>query len=123
MGANENSDPISQAGAEKMNYESNIRCHPEKWGLEVVASYDTGGAYDFDEYIIFKDKEGNHYYAYDSGCSCPTPFEDFNSMADLTPITDFGVFKSTIKAWNSASLDEKLGLIAKVKESLDKVKK
>lgn len=70
-----------------MGYDYNIYYDKEKFGLEIVNEVDSAGDYSFDKTVIFKDKDNNFYFASDSGCSCPSPFEDFTSVADLTKLT------------------------------------
>jgi hypothetical protein len=71
-----------------MGYYNDPYSSPEKYGLEIVGEvewYDE--PYEFDMTVVWKDKEGQLYYASDSGCSCPSPFEDFDSVQDLTVAT------------------------------------
>ena len=42
-------------------------------------------AWEYDLTEVYRRKDGALFYADDSGCSCPTPFE-FTTEADLTPI-------------------------------------
>ena len=59
--------------------------NPEEMGLEIVAQIDySDGSYQFDYRIVWRHKEtGKLFTARDSGCSCPTPFEDFPTVEDL----------------------------------------
>lgn len=59
---------------------------PEAFGLEIVADFDGGVAYEFDMVVVWKDRSGNLYWAADAGCSCPSPFEDYSSIESLTPL-------------------------------------
>lgn len=59
---------------------------PADYGLSIVASVDTDEPYEFDMVVIWRDAEGSLWGGHDSGCSCPTPFEDFHSTADMTAI-------------------------------------
>lgn len=71
-----------------MNYDNNIYYNPEKWGMSIFDQIDTAGSYEFDMFVIWeKDDDKTLWYATDSGCSCPTPFENINSMSDLNQIT------------------------------------
>lgn len=66
-----------------MSYE-NIYYNPEKFDLEIVEVHDfSDGNYCFDYRVIWKDNNGKLYTARDSGCSCPSPFEDYAKVADL----------------------------------------
>lgn len=61
---------------------------PEKFGLELLGEFDhSEPSYSFDKTAVWTDGR-KVYCAWDSGCSCPTPFEDVRSYADLT---DLGV--------------------------------
>lgn len=66
---------------------SNVYYSPEKFGLEIIGDiewYDE--PYQFDMTIVLRNKEtGQLYYADDSGCSCPSPFEDLG-IDDLTKV-------------------------------------
>lgn len=42
-------------------------------------------SWEYDMTEVYRRKDGALFYAEDSGCSCPTPFE-FTTEADLTPI-------------------------------------
>ena len=64
---------------------ANPNYHPEGWGMEVVAELEMSNRdYEFDVIVVWKRKaDGAMFYAQDSGCSCPIPFEDFKTWADL----------------------------------------
>lgn len=59
--------------------------NPEEMGLEIVAQIDySDGSCQFDYRIVWRHKEtGKLFTARDSGCSCPTPFEDFGTVENL----------------------------------------
>ena len=67
--------------------------------------------------MIWQHKDGRLFYGQDSGCSCPSPFENFNSLADLTPITKTG-FESFVKTLRSYA-DESYGNKLKISELLE----
>lgn len=62
---------------------------PEEFGLEIVGSIDDPNAcYSFDLLVAWwRREDGALFYGVDSGCSCPSPFEDVHSVDELTPIT------------------------------------
>lgn len=67
---------------------SNVYYNPEKWGLTVVAQIDySSGSYEFDYRVVWRDEEGNFFTARSAGCSCPMPFEEFASKAELERCT------------------------------------
>lgn len=62
---------------------------PEHFGLTIVGSIsDPDADWSFDEFVVWQHSDGRLFYGSDSGCSCPSPFEDFHSLEDLTEITD-----------------------------------
>ena len=76
-----------------------VKENPEAGGLKTVRQFDVGSGYDFDEFIIWQVADGERYYwAQDSGCSCPVPFDRFRSLDDL----HYGAFRDALvdlKAW------------------------
>lgn len=56
----------------------NLYSDPEKFGLATVGEVEwSDGCYQFDLTVVWRDTTtGALYYAEDSGCSCPSPFED-----------------------------------------------
>ncbi len=59
--------------------------NPADFGLETVGEIDfSSGEYEFDLTVIWRRiSDGAFVYADDSGCSCPSPFED-KGIEDLT---------------------------------------
>ncbi len=71
-----------------MDYDLNVYYHPEKHNLKQIAHVDFGEQWQFDMHTVWQhDQTKKLYYAHDSGCSCPTPFEDFTDISELEPIT------------------------------------
>lgn len=62
----------------------NVYSTPEKFGLTIVEVVDQPGlSYEYNTAVLWQDAGGNYYWARDSGCSCPIPFEDYRTLADL----------------------------------------
>lgn len=57
---------------------------PEFFGLRKVTEFDVSEpCYDFDTVVVFFHEDTETYYwARDSGCSCPSPFEDYYVNTD-----------------------------------------
>ena len=74
---------------------------PEKFDLEKVGEIDMYEPnYDFDIIAVWRHIETNEvYWARDSGCSCPSPFEDYHSLDDLTKLVsaNFDEFEREVK--------------------------
>lgn len=61
-----------------------IYYNPEKFGLKILGDIDwSSGYYEFDQTVVWQDEQGQMFYAEDSGCSCPSPFEGVG-LDDLT---------------------------------------
>lgn len=73
-----------------MSYGTNPFYNPESFtpSLELVASLSLNDDdYQFDYVALWRVKGTRRYYtATDSGCSCPTPFEDYTKLDDLTSV-------------------------------------
>lgn len=84
-----------------MSYD-NVYNSPEKHGLKIIFSNDIADSYKFNILVVFKSLYGGAYYfAQDSGCSCPVPFENFEKIDDLTPIerSNFEYFEQQAKRY------------------------
>lgn len=69
--------------------DKNAYYRPEELGLEIVAEIDySSQSYEYDTRVVWRHVEtGKLYTARDSGCSCPTPFESYQSIEDLEPVS------------------------------------
>lgn len=63
--------------------ESNVYDSPEKFGLECVGQISWDSPSWFDLTAVWVNAEGWLYWADDSGCSCPRPFEYVGSLDEL----------------------------------------
>ncbi len=67
-----------------MSCDTNPFYYPEKLDLTQVAMIDfSDGNYQFDYRVVWRHKSGKLYTARDSGCSCPSPFENYSKLKDL----------------------------------------
>lgn len=67
---------------------NNMYYNPEDNGLESVGELSwIDESYEFDLTAVWKKKRGEYYYASDSGCSCPCPFEDLTESDLAGPYT------------------------------------
>lgn len=83
-------DRIFKTDPDADSYDFNLGNHPDKCGFDRVADCDEPGmSYEFNTYLVLKDKEtGAFYGAGSSGCSCPTPFEEYTRLSELTALRD-----------------------------------
>lgn len=73
---------------------------PEKWHLTLVDSVNqTQEAYQYDIFAVWVDDFGNLYYDNDSGCSCPSPFEDVSHIGELQRSRDLDDIERAAKKW------------------------
>lgn len=72
----------------------NIYYDPEKFGLSIFDEIEwSDGCYQFDLTVVWRKVNTNEFfYAEDSGCSCPSPFESMG-MDDLIACTPFELDK------------------------------
>lgn len=65
-------------------YAKDVYYDSDHFGLEKVLELDEQDmSYEFNTFVVWKDKDGVYYWASDSGCSCPSPFESYNDLASL----------------------------------------
>lgn len=101
-------------------WDSNVYYNPEAHGLEVVAELEFSDLnYQFDTRVVWS-KDGALYTARDSGCSCPSPFEDYTSVEMLERV-DIKELESEIRegGWGNPDFQrESREFIKKVKAAL-----
>jgi hypothetical protein len=90
---------------DKVSYDDpDVYYSPDKFNLEQVAQIDySDGSYQFDYRVVWRHKDtGKLYTARDSGCSCPSPFEDYVKIEDLE---EFSLSKIETEAREEAAED------------------
>lgn len=82
-----------------MGFDNNVYYHPEKYGLRTIGELDPAESYEFDTFVVFQEVEGDRrfFWAHDSGCSCPTPFEDLAGIGDLTRLLTVRELREAIR--------------------------
>ena len=81
-----------------MGWDDNVYYNPEASNLELVASVDFAGDYEFSMVAVWVDWDTNMMlYGTDSGCSCPVPFESQAKM-DLARLDNWGRFMNHVEA-------------------------
>ena len=84
---------------------SNPYYNPEVLGLEMI-SFEEEPDYNFNIICFWATEDGQIYAANDSGCSCPTPFEDYcgkdqkEVLQKLDKVGSVEQAESTFDAWN-----------------------
>lgn len=107
---------------------SNVYYDPAEFGLVSVDVLDEGGlSYEYNTLIVLKHTAtGRVFYAQDSGCSCPTPFENFSfsfedgqirtDMTEITPAS-LASFERDVENF-PVTMSERQDCLVKVKEAL-----
>lgn len=81
----------------RQSWRSNVEYHPEHFLLTVIDVIETGGAYEFDTSILWQHANGTFWYAHDSGCSCPTPFEGYDFNEGLEQVRNLDHLEDLLK--------------------------
>lgn len=106
---------------------SNIYYDTEKLGLAQVGCLDEANlSYEFNTLLVIEEiQSGKMFWAHSSGCSCPTPFEEYsfasvndNNLEALNKET-LDTFLNVVKNF-PATQEERHSLIRKVKYRLNK---
>lgn len=67
-----------------MKFTENPYYSPELCGLEIFESIDTADSYEYDLFVIWKKLDDDTlWWDTDSGCSCPSPFDNGDHGHDL----------------------------------------
>lgn len=90
-----------------MGYDNpDVYYNPDKFGLTIIGEVEwSEPCYSFDTTVVWKHEDGTFYWASDSGCSCPTPFEDYTSLEDLSSGTKWDAIKA-IQDMNNPTNEE-----------------
>ena len=98
---------------------ANVYYDPAKFGLEIVAELDADLSYEFDMVIVWRDRAGDLWAAADSGCSCPTPFEDVGYPGDMVAVrSEADVAPLVAAMYSKPPAGEVLDFSRKVREAL-----
>ncbi len=113
----------------------NIYYSPEAHGLEILGEVEESVSYQFNQFVVWRRlSDGTLFYASDSGCSCPSPFETYENVESLKRIDKQNekTFESDLRTWSigysSGLLDDVSqsdldSLTSKVREALFLLKK
>lgn len=68
----------------------NIYYEMDKLGIEVLEFNEPDMGYEFNTLLFIRSPDGRVFVASDSGCSCPTPFEDYEgeTLNDILPLLE-----------------------------------
>jgi hypothetical protein len=102
------------------SYSRNPYYDPAACGLDLVAVLDEADmSYEFNTIIFVKDQAtGKFYAAHDSGCSCPSPFENLKGLDDMVPINNAATMEDFIRSQHGFGAKETIDFMRKVREVL-----
>lgn len=97
---------------------SNPYSTPEAYDLVKVYDINVGESYTFDMLVIWKKKDGSFVYDTDSGCSCPSPFENC-SLETVKPavpeaIREWFTSKFSAEGYSVGELEKALAVITPI---------
>lgn len=92
---------------------------PKDHGLYVVVEVELAEAdYSFNLLVVWKHKDtGDLYWATDSGCSCPSPFEDYGSIEQLDKLDDLRAIELELKESSWVQPSERRDVMAQIMEA------
>ena len=87
--------------------------NPEQLELKVFAEISNLALdYEFSMFVVWQDKRGNLFYAEDSGCSCPSPFENITGVEELNTVIGadgLKAFFDALTGWGKANSEDTYG--------------
>lgn len=84
----------------------NLQYDHEKLGVTVLQFDQPDMSYEFNTALFIATNDGRVYFVQDSGCSCPTPFEDYEgaTFEDIAPrlerVGSIEQAEGLFNAWN-----------------------
>jgi hypothetical protein len=77
--------------------------NPEHFNIEIVVSHNKKESYGFDMFVGWRSLKDPslYYWATDSGCSCPSPFENYTSLDQAASGTAHEL-AAALQKWNGA---------------------
>ena len=90
--------------------------HPEKFDLTLIHTLDERLSYEFNMLLVWEHKDGRLFWAADSGCSCPDPFEDYSTLESLNPITQqtFFEFEKAVTDFDVVAMSDRVEVLKSV---------
>ena len=101
-------------------YETNPYYSPANVGAEMVAILDVSPPdWSFDMVILLrKVSDGTLWVAHDSGCSCPTPFENHTFTDSFVPVRSVADAEEFVRPFGGVSMDDAQDFYNSVREAL-----
>lgn len=85
--------------------------NPDKYGMSQIGEIDwSDGNYQFDLTVVWRKEDGSFVYGEDSGCSCPTPFENMDAQ-DLIKIESLQNFQDYLVNHSTRDGDRQMDIV------------
>lgn len=79
-------------------YQNDLYNQPEQFGLTPIGELnDPDASWSFNDFVVWKHEDGSYYFGEDSGCSCPSPFEDYTSLEKASKMESIEQFEAAVK--------------------------
>lgn len=104
-----------------MKFQENPYYSPELCGLSIFDEINTADSYEYDMFVIWRKLDDNTlWWDSDSGCSCPTPFDNGDHGHELTQITEdtFYNFDLALKNHSDIKTEDYNEMIRNVKNHM-----
>lgn len=104
-----------------MGWDENPYYNPEKFDLFIIDSLSLDDEpYQFDYIVVWRHHETMKlYWARDSGCSCPSPFEDYESIDDLEELFDFRLIEGIVNNTSKKTSQEARYFLREIKAACE----
>lgn len=105
-------------------WDFNPYSNPGRCGLEILGVLeDPGACYSFDTLVVWIDLATSKLYAArDSGCSCPTPFEDYRETGQFTEVRSYDDVEGLISTYAPFDSADRFALRRQVESYLSGMK-
>lgn len=96
--------------------------NPYDFGLYPLAELELAEPdYSFDILMVWRHEDGTLYWAQDSGCSCPSPFEDYTSLDKLEQLSkyDYPMIERLVKSCERRGTQDAAYFLREVKAAIE----
>lgn len=90
-----------------MKFDNNPYYSPELCGLKIIYEVDTADSYEFNKLVVWEKLDDKTiWWDTDSGCSCPSPFDNGDHSHDLKEITSDTYYNFRLALTNHSGIKQ-----------------
>lgn len=118
--------PDADANAKGADVSKNIYDEPAAFGLTLLGEASEGSGYDYNILAVWQDPDGRLWWLDDAGCSCSSPFEDYDrtNLHRLTSIDELNAAIAETFKYSAPSDAEEIPKLRRlVRDALEAVAK